>query len=125
MSQFIWLALMAMCGWFAGRVVGGRGVGGVADLLLGITGASAVRFFFDVLEPSLHHTEVLWFSVCGSAAFPMLVRILMKRHDTSVSVHASQNLPSVKTTAQVIPFRRHFQKKKRYSQKDADRSSDT
>lgn len=81
MSGLIWLLLMAACGWTAGRSVGGKGLGVVADLLLGITGALGVRFFRDALGFTGPRLDAIFFfcSVCGAAALPGFVRYLMKR----------------------------------------------
>jgi uncharacterized membrane protein YeaQ/YmgE (transglycosylase-associated protein family) len=50
---------MALCGWIAGQIVGGKGRGNVTDFLLGIPGAMAVRLFFDVLRVTLPNSDAL------------------------------------------------------------------
>ena len=55
MLHFIWLILMALCGRTAGEIVGGKGFGRVADMLLGITGAFLVRFSVDALRIDVHY----------------------------------------------------------------------
>ncbi len=82
MSHLMWLFLTALCGWFAGKSVGGKRLGAVADSLLGITGAQTVRFLLDVLRVSVKETNALLFSVLGAVALPYLVRFLMKRRDS-------------------------------------------
>jgi uncharacterized membrane protein YeaQ/YmgE (transglycosylase-associated protein family) len=110
MSQFIWLALVMACGWLAGKAVGGKGLGVIADILLGITGSSTVRFFLDAVHLPLQRADVLWLSIAGSAALPILLRLLISQHDKRVSVRGSHNLRLLK--AQVIPFRSTIQARK-------------
>jgi len=57
-----------LSGWFAGKSVGGKRPGAVADILLGITGAQTVRFLRDVLRVSVEDSNALLFSVWGAAA---------------------------------------------------------
>jgi uncharacterized membrane protein YeaQ/YmgE (transglycosylase-associated protein family) len=80
MLHFIWLILMALCGWAAAEIVGGKGLGRVADMLLGITGAFVVRFSMDALRIDVHAINLLLFSIWGAAALPSSVRFLAKRH---------------------------------------------
>jgi uncharacterized membrane protein YeaQ/YmgE (transglycosylase-associated protein family) len=72
MSHLIWLILMAFCGWFIGESVGGKRLGAMADILLGITGAMTVRFFLDVLRVHVEGINALLFSAWGAAALPCL-----------------------------------------------------
>jgi uncharacterized membrane protein YeaQ/YmgE (transglycosylase-associated protein family) len=88
MLHFIWLLFMALCGWTAGEIVGGKGFGRVADMLLGITGAFLVRFSVDALRIDVHTVNLLLFSIWGAAALPASVRFLAKRH-RGLSGHAS------------------------------------
>ena len=60
MSYSIWLFLVALSGWAAGYIVGGKGFGMVADICFGLTGGMAVRFL-----PRLHGRSR---SGCESAA---------------------------------------------------------
>lgn len=80
MPHFIWLLLMALCGLSTGEIVGGKGFGRVADMLLGITGAFVVRFSVDALRIDVHAVNLLLFSIWGAAALPASVRFLVKRH---------------------------------------------
>jgi len=80
MAGLAWLLLMAVCGWTAGRVIGGKGLGVVTDILLGITGALTVRFFLDALRVTVH-TDILLLSALGAAALPGFIRFLIRRHD--------------------------------------------
>ena len=104
MSYLAWLLLMALCGWLAGQMVGGKGRGNVTDFLLGITGALALRFCFDVLQVAVPDTDALVFSVCGAAALPALIRFLMRRRDRCVSAIVSRTPQASK--AQVITMPR-------------------
>jgi uncharacterized membrane protein YeaQ/YmgE (transglycosylase-associated protein family) len=88
MLHFIWPLLMALCGWTAGEIVGGKGFGRVADMLLGITGAFLVRFSVDALRIDVHTVNLLLFSIWGAAALPASVRFLAKRH-RGLNGHAS------------------------------------
>jgi uncharacterized membrane protein YeaQ/YmgE (transglycosylase-associated protein family) len=96
MSKLIWLLLMALCGWVAGKGVGGKALGTVADVLLGITGALTVRFFLDALRVTVPDADALLFSVWGAAASPSLLGRLMRRHDVRVSARAAQTPRLVK-----------------------------
>jgi uncharacterized membrane protein YeaQ/YmgE (transglycosylase-associated protein family) len=78
---------MALCGLSAGEIFGDKGFGRIADMLLGITGAFAVRFSVDVLRIDVHATNLLLFSVWGAAALPASVRFLVKRHSELVGTH--------------------------------------
>jgi len=93
MSHLIWLVLMASCGWTAGRIVGGKGGGTVADILFGITGALAVRFVLDALRVTVQDIDAFLFSVCGSAGLAGIARFLMKRHDERVSAFSPNATP--------------------------------
>jgi uncharacterized membrane protein YeaQ/YmgE (transglycosylase-associated protein family) len=88
MLHFIWLILMALCGRAAGEIVGGKGFGRVADMLLGITGAFLVRFSVEALRIDVHTINLLLFSIWGAAALPGSVRFLAKRHG-GLNGHAS------------------------------------
>ena len=90
MSRLIWLLLMALCGWFAGKSVGGMGMGTVADLLLGITGALTVRFFLDTVRVTVQDADAFLLSACGAATLPCFVRFLAKRHDRRASPRKSR-----------------------------------
>ncbi len=103
MSHLMWLFLTALCGWFAGKSVGGKRLGAVADSLLGITGAQTVRFLLDVLRVSVDDTNALLFSVWGAAALPYLVRFLIKRRDRHASARTSQT-PRVAKPPVTIPL---------------------
>ena len=95
---------MALSGWFAGKSVGGKRLGAVADILLGITGAEMVRFLLDVLRVSVDDTHALLFSVWGAVALPYLVRFLMKRRDRRASARPSQTPGLAKPPVTISPF---------------------
>ena len=96
---------MGLCGWFAGKIVGGKRLGAVADILLGITGAQTVRFLLDVLRVSVEDTNALLFSVCGAAALRYLVRFLVKRRDRlAASARPSQSPRVAKPLVTISPF---------------------
>ena len=104
MSHSIWLFVMALCGWFAGKSVGGKRLGAVTDILLGITGAQTVRFLLDVVRVSVDETNALLFSVWGAAALPCLVRFLMKGRDRRASARPSQTPGLAKPPVTISPF---------------------
>lgn len=81
-----------------------KGWGPVTGILLGITGAMTVHFFLDVLRVTVPASETLVFSVCGAAALPVSVRLLMRRRGRCVSAIASRTLQAGK--AQVITMPR-------------------
>src|SRR5215469_4704617 len=85
------------------EIVGGKSRGNVTNLLLGITGALAVRFCFDVLRVAVPETGAVVFSVCGAATLPALVRFFMRRRDRQVSVLGSQTPPAVKGRVITMP----------------------
>jgi uncharacterized membrane protein YeaQ/YmgE (transglycosylase-associated protein family) len=93
MSHLIWLVLMASCAWTAGRIVGGKGRGAVADILFGITGALAVRFVLDALRATVQDIDAFLFSVWGAAGLAGIARFLMKRHDGRVSAFSRNAAP--------------------------------
>jgi len=104
MSHSIWLFVMALSGWFAGKSVGGKRLGAVGDILLGITGAQMVRFSLDVLRVSVDDTSALLFSVWGATALPYLVRFLMKPRDRRASARPSQTPGLAKPPVTISPF---------------------
>lgn len=97
MSYLLWLLVMASCGWIAGEIVGGKGLGGVADILLGITGAMTVRFFLDALRSPVQDVTALLFGVWGAAGLAGFVRFLIKRHDERASSRACRNAALLET----------------------------
>ena len=78
----IWLLAAAVAGWAAGEITGNDGFGTGADLLLGITGAFLVRWFFDNVGISIANVYLLLFSIWGAAALPALVRLGIRRLKT-------------------------------------------
>jgi uncharacterized membrane protein YeaQ/YmgE (transglycosylase-associated protein family) len=81
----IWLLAAGLAGWAAGEIAGGDGFGTAADILLGITGAFAVRWSLENSGISLQYVNLLLFSIWGAAAFPAAVRIVIKRYNRSKS----------------------------------------
>ena len=95
---------MALSGWFAGKSVGGKKLGAVADILLGITGAQMVRFLLDVLRVSVDDTHALLFSVWGPPHYLTWSRFLMKRRDRRASARPSQTPGLAKPPVTISPF---------------------
>jgi uncharacterized membrane protein YeaQ/YmgE (transglycosylase-associated protein family) len=89
---WVWsgLPLMAVCGWTAGKVVGGKGLGVVADFLLGITGAQTMHFFLATLQVTVRDSDTLLLSVLGAAALPGFIRFLIRRQDGRSSTHTAE-----------------------------------
>lgn len=85
MSYFIWLPVVGLSGWATGEIVGGEGLGRVADILLGISGAFLVRFITEVGRFPLDYVTLLLFSVWGAAAPPATVRLFLKHRRKSGS----------------------------------------
>jgi uncharacterized membrane protein YeaQ/YmgE (transglycosylase-associated protein family) len=91
MFYFIWLIAAALAGWASGKITGRDGFGPGTDILLGITGAFAVRWFLesvsisveDVYLISVEDVYLLLFSIWGAAAFPAAVRLGIRRHNRS------------------------------------------
>jgi uncharacterized membrane protein YeaQ/YmgE (transglycosylase-associated protein family) len=83
MFYSIWLLATALAGWAGGKITGGDGLGTVADILLGITGAFVVRWSLENIGISPKDVDLLLFSICGAAAFPAAVRIGIRLHDRS------------------------------------------
>jgi uncharacterized membrane protein YeaQ/YmgE (transglycosylase-associated protein family) len=83
MFYSIWLFVAALAGWAGGKIAGDDGFGASADILLGITGAFVVRWFFENIGISLQNVYLLLFSIWGGAALPALVRRGIRRHNRS------------------------------------------
>ena len=83
MFYSIWLIAAAFAGWVGGKIAGGGGMGKGADILLGITGAFMVRWFFENIGISVHDVYQLLFSISGAAAFPAVVRVGIRRRNRS------------------------------------------
>jgi uncharacterized membrane protein YeaQ/YmgE (transglycosylase-associated protein family) len=81
MFYSIWLFVAALAGWAGGKFAGDGGFGTGADILLGITGAFVVRWFFETTGISLQNVYLLLFSVWGAAALPALMRLGIRRHN--------------------------------------------
>jgi uncharacterized membrane protein YeaQ/YmgE (transglycosylase-associated protein family) len=83
MFYFIWLLAAALAGWSCGKITGRDGFGPGTDILLGITGAFVVRWFFENVGIPLKDVYLLLFSIWGAAAFPAVVRLWIRRHNRS------------------------------------------
>jgi uncharacterized membrane protein YeaQ/YmgE (transglycosylase-associated protein family) len=83
MSYSIWLFLVALSGWAAGYIVGGRGFGVVADILFGFTGGMTVRFCIDAMSVRVTDVNLLLFSIWGAAALSGFVRLRVRRRHNS------------------------------------------
>jgi uncharacterized membrane protein YeaQ/YmgE (transglycosylase-associated protein family) len=83
MFYSIWLFVAALAGWAGGKIAGDDGFGTGTDILLGITGAFVVRWFFENIGISLQNVYLLLFSIWGGAALPALVRLGIRRHNRS------------------------------------------
>lgn len=91
MFYSIWLFAAALAGWASGKIAGDDGFGIGADILLGITGAFAVRWSAENSGISMHDVYLLLFSIWGAAAFPAALRFGIRRHHRSKS---QSRLPS-------------------------------
>ena len=80
MSYSIWLFLVALSGWAAGYIVGGKGFGVVADICFGLTGGMTVRFCLDAMGVRVADVNLLLFSIWGAAALPGFARLIVRRH---------------------------------------------
>jgi uncharacterized membrane protein YeaQ/YmgE (transglycosylase-associated protein family) len=94
MSHFIWLLAVGLAGWASGEIVGGRGFGRVADILLGISGAFLVRFIMEQVGIPLGYVNLLLLSVWGAAAPPATVRLLVRRDSHSNAASQRTTAPS-------------------------------
>jgi uncharacterized membrane protein YeaQ/YmgE (transglycosylase-associated protein family) len=83
MFYFMWLLAAALAGWAGGKIAGDDGFGVGADVLLGITGAFAVRWSLEKTGISLEDVYLLLFSIWGAAAFPAVIRLGIRRHHRS------------------------------------------
>jgi uncharacterized membrane protein YeaQ/YmgE (transglycosylase-associated protein family) len=79
MSYFIWLPTVGLAGWVSGEIAGGEGLGRIADVLLGVSGALLVRCLFEQTGFPLEDVYLLLFSIWGAAAPPAICRWLMRR----------------------------------------------
>jgi uncharacterized membrane protein YeaQ/YmgE (transglycosylase-associated protein family) len=104
MLPLIWLFLMAFCGWTAGEIVGGKGVGQVIDVLLGVTGALSVRLSLEGLRVDPNPVSLLLFSVWGAAALPAVVKYLVRsRHEPKAESQSPAQAPLEFSEELVIP----------------------
>jgi len=83
MFYSIWLLAAALAGWVSGKLAGDNGFGTGADILLGITGAFVVRWSLEKIGISLQDVYLLLFSIWAAAAFPVAVRLGIRRHNRS------------------------------------------
>jgi uncharacterized membrane protein YeaQ/YmgE (transglycosylase-associated protein family) len=83
MFYSIWLFAAALAGWAAGKIAQDDGFGTLADILLGITGAFVVRWSLENIGISLKDVYLLLFSIWGAAAFPAVLRFVIRRHHRS------------------------------------------
>ena len=81
MFYSIWLLAAALAGWAGGKIAGDDGVGTGADILFGITGAFVVRWSLEKIGIPLQDVYLFLFSICGAAAFPVAVRLGIRRHN--------------------------------------------
>jgi len=80
MFYSIWLLVAALAGWAGGKIAGEDGFGTLADILLGITGAYVVRWSLEILGISLKDVYLLLFPIWGAVAFPIAMRLGIRRH---------------------------------------------
>lgn len=83
MFYFIWLLAVALAGWAGGEITGRDEFGPFTDILFGITGAFAVRWFLENVGISVEDVYLLLFSIWAAAAVPALVRFGIRRHNRS------------------------------------------
>jgi uncharacterized membrane protein YeaQ/YmgE (transglycosylase-associated protein family) len=83
MFYSIWLLAAALAGWVGGRIAGDDGFGTAADILLGITGAFALRWSLEKTGIPVEDVYLLLFSVWAAAAFPAAMRLGIRRHNRS------------------------------------------
>ncbi|MGA3091608.1 MAG: hypothetical protein ABSD75_23605 [Terriglobales bacterium] len=83
MFYTIWLLSAALAGCAAGKIAADDGLGTGADVLLGVTGAFAVRWSLENIGVSLDDVYLLLFSIWGAAALPAALRLGIKRHNRS------------------------------------------
>jgi uncharacterized membrane protein YeaQ/YmgE (transglycosylase-associated protein family) len=83
MFYSIWLLAAALTGWCAGKITGRHRFGSGTDILLGVTGAFMVRWFFENVGVSLDITYLLLFSIWGAAALPAALRFGIRLHNRS------------------------------------------
>ena len=83
MPYAAWLILVAITGWAAGEIVGGDDYGRLTDVLLGLSGALAVRFFIESVGVSLHDIYLLLFSVWGAATVPVMFRLSLRHRQAA------------------------------------------
>jgi len=83
MFYFIWLIAAALAGWAGGKITGRDGFGLGNDILLGITGAFAVRWILENVSIPVEDVYLLLFSILGAAAFPAAVRLGVRLHNRS------------------------------------------
>ena len=83
MFYSIWLLAAALAGWAGGKIAGDDGFGTGADILLGLTGAFAVRWSLEKIGVSLQDVHLLLFSIGGAAALPAALGLGIRRHNRS------------------------------------------
>jgi uncharacterized membrane protein YeaQ/YmgE (transglycosylase-associated protein family) len=81
MPYAAWLIFVAITGWAAGEIVGGNDYGRLTDVLLGLSGALAVRFIIESLGISLHDVYLLLFSVWAAATVPVTFRLSLRHRN--------------------------------------------
>jgi len=91
MFYSIWLLVAALAGWVGGKIAGNDGFGTGADILLGITGAFVVRWSLEKTGFPLEGVYLLLFSIWGAAAFPVALRLGIRRHNRSKARSQLQN----------------------------------
>jgi uncharacterized membrane protein YeaQ/YmgE (transglycosylase-associated protein family) len=88
MPYAIWLIFVAITGWAAGEIVGGDDYGRLTDVLLGLSGALAVRFVIESVGISLHDVYLLLFSVWGAATVPVTFRLSLRHRNAAKRTRA-------------------------------------
>jgi uncharacterized membrane protein YeaQ/YmgE (transglycosylase-associated protein family) len=83
MFYSIWLLAAGLAGWAGGKIARDNGFGTAADIFLGITGAFVVRWSLENIGTSLQSVYLALFSIWGAAAFPVAVRLGIRRHNRS------------------------------------------
>lgn len=81
MPYAAWLIFVVITGWAAGEIIGGAEYGRLTDVLLGLSGAFAVRFVVESVGIPLHDIYLLLFSVWGAATVPLMFRLSLRRRD--------------------------------------------
>jgi len=84
MNIFVFLLVGLIAGWVAGKVVEGRGLGTLTDIIVGVIGALIGGFFFDIIGVTAYgfFGSVLM-SALGAIVFLLIIgmfKITRKTH---------------------------------------------